>query len=534
VKQSEPSVDNDGVRTLFPRSAVPWLLIVTLAAAGAAAAAGYGLTAPKRYRATALLLVSPVPASDTTFVGLDLLRDVGGKRTAAASAAVMLSSPEVVAAVKAQLGLPRSPEAVLAALHATVIGGSDVVAVTAEDTSANGAAQLANAFAGTLVSQRTASLQSQLATAIKRDTQLLQAMSPSSRASGAGVGLQERLTALRGFLGQPDPTLRVTAQASAPSSVFSPKVPRLIEIGAGAGLAAGLVAAILILLGRGRGAAGRESDRPMSERLVKRLEQRATERIDTLLAEQKQLLTREAELVARERDVAAQLEQANVAAYAHPAAVDDVRERSLVDRHAELSAQERELAAREARLVEREQHLAETAAPAAAQPGPEVEQRERELETRVAALGHREAELARRAAAVAAREREGAEQAEALERHTQELEGWAAELAARKEEPVPVPVPVPEPEPEPAPLAAAPEPVPVTAAVDEQPVPAGDGRWNLFALQRLVEEHGVEHPERVEEWASYLYFLREYAEPDGTVPASFDWLIEETFTELVG
>jgi capsular polysaccharide biosynthesis protein len=505
---------------LFPRSAVPWLLIVTLAAAGAAAAAGYGLTAPKRYRATALLLVSPVPASDTTFVGLDLLRDVGGKRTAAASAAVMLSSPEVVAAVKAQLGLPRSPEAVLAALHATVVGGSDVVAVTAEDTSANGAAQLANAFAGTLVS------------AIKRDTQLLQAMSPSSRASGAGVGLQERLTALRGFLGQPDPTLRVTAQASAPSSVFSPKVPRLIEIGAGAGLAAGLVAAILILLGRGRGAAGRESDRPMSERLVKRLEQRATERIDTLLAEQKQLLTREAELVAREREVAAQLEQANVAVYAHPAPVDDVRERSLVDRHAELSAQERELAAREARLVEREQHLAETAAPAAAQPGPEVEQRERELETRVAALGHREAELARRAAAVAAREREAAEQAEALERHTQELEGWAAELAARKEEPEPVPVL--EQEPEPAPLAAAPEPVPVPAAVDEQPVPAGDGRWNLFALQRLVEEHGVEHPERVEEWASYLYFLREYAEPDGTVPASFDWLIEETFTELVG
>jgi len=42
------------------------LMVVTLTAAGAAAAAGYGLTAPKRYRATAQLLVSPVPATDTT------------------------------------------------------------------------------------------------------------------------------------------------------------------------------------------------------------------------------------------------------------------------------------------------------------------------------------------------------------------------------------------------------------------------------------------------------------------------------------
>ncbi len=65
-------------------------------------------------------------------------------------------------------------------------------------------------------------------------------------------------------------------------------------------------------------------------------------------------------------------------------------------------------------------------------------------------------------------------------------------------------------------------------------MPEGDGRWNLFALQRLVDERGGEHPDRLEEWASYLYFLREYAKPDGAVPASFDWLIEETFTELVG
>jgi hypothetical protein len=59
------------------------------------------------------------------------------------------------------------------------------------------------------------------------------------------------------------------------------------------------------------------------------------------------------------------------------------------------------------------------------------------------------------------------------------------------------------------------------------------GHWNLTVLERLVEERGGEFPERIDEWASYLFFLRDYAEPDGSVPASFDWLIEDEFAELV-
>jgi len=59
------------------------------------------------------------------------------------------------------------------------------------------------------------------------------------------------------------------------------------------------------------------------------------------------------------------------------------------------------------------------------------------------------------------------------------------------------------------------------------------GLWNLLVLERLVNDRGDEFPDRRDEWASYLYFLREYAAPDGTVPSSFDGLIQETFSELV-
>ena len=110
----------------------------------------------------------------------------------------------------------------------------------------------------------------------------------------------------------------------------------------------------------------------------------------------------------------------------------------------------------------------------------------------------------------AAREQAGREKAE---REKAERERAELELAKRSE---------PEPEPEPV---RAPPPVPVVA---------GDGHYNLLALERLVEEHRREFPEKSDEWASYLFFLREHAATDGRVPASFDALIQDTFAELVG
>src|SRR5690242_10088187 len=107
----------------------PMLLAATLTVAGAAAAAGYGLTAPKRYDATAKLLVTPVSAADPTFEGLDLVRD-------ARTAASLVRTPEVATAVRTQLGLDRSASSLLNDVSTRVESGSNVVDVTAEDTGA--------------------------------------------------------------------------------------------------------------------------------------------------------------------------------------------------------------------------------------------------------------------------------------------------------------------------------------------------------------------------------------------------------------
>jgi capsular polysaccharide biosynthesis protein len=434
----------------------PWLVVLTLAAAGAAAAAGYGLTAPKRYRATAQLLVAPVSPGDSTFAGIGVLRDTGGKRTAAADVAALLRTPQVADAVAAQLSLKRSHASLLHAVHAHVVGSSDVVAVAAEDTSAVGAARLANTFANAFITQRSATFQSELAAAIRRDEQLLGGVSPARLSTGDGAAIAQRLTTLRGFQGQQDPTVQLAAQAAAPTSAAWPSLTRLIGIGAGIGAAVGVLLALLAIAIRGGPRAGAgKYDRPVSDRALEKL-------VDQLEA---RLVARESALAARERDLRAALDelraaQAESAAQAEPAAVDD------------------------SDLERREQELGEWVAA--------VTSREHDLGDRIAAVTSREVELARRAAALALRER-------GLTLREQELE-------AR-----------PEPEPEPAPA-----------------IPAGrEGYYNLLTLERLAEQHAPEFPERVEEWTSYLFFLRDYASPDGAVPARFDALISETFGELV-
>jgi capsular polysaccharide biosynthesis protein len=408
------------------------LVLVVCTAAGAAAAAGYGLTAPKRYRATAQVLVSPVSPSDPTFAGLGVLRDTGGKRTAAEDVAALLRGPQLAEAVSASLGLQRSRSSLEHALHVRVVDSSDVVDVTAEDSTRTGAAELANSFASALISQRSASFQSQLSSAMRRDQKLL--------AQGADASVARRLTTLKGFLGQPDPTVRVASEAASPGSSSWPNVPRLIGIGAAIGAAAGALIALMLLALRGAGRVRPgEYDPAVNEAALEKL-------VDRLEA---RLLARESALAARERDVQAKLDELRQAVTATPGKPDDT----------------------------------------------DLRRREDALGKRVEAVTKREAEIARHAAELAVRERKLAEE-----------EAAAAQRAEA--------------------AAAVPEAVPI-------PTNGAAGTYSLTDLEELVASHGGDHPERIEEWQSYLYFLRDYARSDGRIPASFDGLITETFSELL-
>lgn len=102
-------------------------------------------------------------------------------------------------------------------------------------------------------------------------------------------------------------------------------------------------------------------------------------------------------------------------------------------------------------------------------------------------------------------------------------------------EPEPEPVrlaPVPDPEPEPVP-AREPEPEPQPAAVATLPPPAAPQEWNLWELERLVREAAADDPAREQELGYLVVYLREFASPDGLLPAEFDDLVRDSFGDLL-
>jgi hypothetical protein len=173
------------------------------------------------------------------------------------------------------------------------------------------------------------------------------------------------------------------------------------------------------------------------------------------------------------------------------AVVDPSVERRLNKRVDEVTKRERALARRAGELAQREAGLEERRR--------ELDQLEAQLKQRDSELGATKQELAARASDLAASQRE---------------------LEVRAAEPPPPPQP-PEPEPEALPPIGAPPPA------------ARMGTWNINDLQRTVDSQSGATPEQVAEWTTYLFFLREHAAWDGSLPRQFEGLIEDVFGALL-
>jgi hypothetical protein len=140
----------------------------------------------------------------------------------------------------------------------------------------------------------------------------------------------------------------------------------------------------------------------------------------------------------------------------------------------------------------------------------QVAKRERALAKRVGELAATEQRLTEREAAVQGREAELGAQRRAGE---EELAKRKAEL----EEEARAAVPEPEPEPTPTPQPSA--------------VPAGT--WTIELLEQRVAQRRERFPDQADEWVTYLYFLREHASVDGSLPRSFDSLIADVFADAI-
>lgn len=212
---------------------------------------GAGLWLERRapsYAADARVLVSPVPAGDSAFVGLPLIRasELDPQR-AANTAAKLLESPTALRRTATRVEM--TPAQLAAVLEISSIPESSLVEIRAESESAGAAAEIATTYAEVALDERNQVLGRSVAASIDEAEQQLDLLGPSSPVE-AGA-LDTRLAALRAIADRGDPTLSLARPAPPGEAQSTPALQVLILALLSGVLIAGLtIVMIQLLVGR--------------------------------------------------------------------------------------------------------------------------------------------------------------------------------------------------------------------------------------------------------------------------------------------
>ena len=236
-----PEAEEAGLRRYLTTIRDRWWLIVLCTALCTLAAAAYVATAEKVYEAHADLLVTPVSSSDDVYAGLGLIQSSNDPTRDVSTAARYVEALPVARRVKSSLKLPGSAEQILGKIQAEPLAQSAVVTVTASDDTPQGAARLATAFAAETVRLRTEQLRAQIDRTLPVLRKSLAAVPPAERAPESP--LSARIAALEALQAVPDPTVRVSAEASPPDAAARPRRALSLASGLFGGLILGLGAA---------------------------------------------------------------------------------------------------------------------------------------------------------------------------------------------------------------------------------------------------------------------------------------------------
>ncbi len=209
----------------------PWIVaLVTLAAV---AGAGAWLAVRNvSYRATAEVLVTPVPDDDSTFAGLQVLRDFAPDPARVfQTAAAIINSPSAAALAAQKLGPGWSSGQVRSAVSVEPIGESQLVGVQASAGNPGRAVRIADAFVSAALQLRSQALSTQAAALLA--TTDLKAL-PPAQADGLRA-------ARRGI----DPTLSLLRLAPTPGAPAGSPAWRILVLAVVPGVVLGIAAALL-------------------------------------------------------------------------------------------------------------------------------------------------------------------------------------------------------------------------------------------------------------------------------------------------
>jgi Mrp family chromosome partitioning ATPase/capsular polysaccharide biosynthesis protein len=162
------------------------------------------------------------------------------------TAAGLVTVEEVAVLVKKDLGSSLSPSELSAMVTGTPDSKSDVISITAVSTSAQGAADVANAFARDFIVYRQTTDKSLLEVARQVLEKQIASMNAADTASARGTALVQRLEELSIIEQIQTGGFSVSEKAKAPESPFSPQPLRNAVLALVVGLVLGLGLAFLL------------------------------------------------------------------------------------------------------------------------------------------------------------------------------------------------------------------------------------------------------------------------------------------------
>lgn len=218
-------------------------VIVTCTALVFASVVVYVAVAPRTYQAQAELEVQAAGNGDAVLAALPVLHQTGDPTQDVLTAASLVTTQPVAAAVVQSLHLKMSPGAALADVQANPIGQTGLVAVQATTSSPALSQALANGFVDQTIALATAKMHAAIDQALPTVKAQLQSV-PTAQRYGAG-SLGAQLDELQQLRLQNDPTLANAASAALPTAPSSPKVKLSLIAGLLAGLLVGIGAAFL-------------------------------------------------------------------------------------------------------------------------------------------------------------------------------------------------------------------------------------------------------------------------------------------------
>lgn len=218
-------------------------LVLGIAAVTVLVAIAYLATAESVYEAKAELLVTPISSEEPVLSGLALIRASSDPSRDVETAATLATSRDVSEQARDQLGTSESAEDLVKRVSAAPVAQSNVVTVSAQESSPERAAEVANAYAEGLIADRDAKLRAQLEPIV---SVLEERIEKGEETGPGGETLSQQLATLESLEAHGDPTIQLEAKAAEPTRPVSPRPALTLVVALIGGLILGIGGAFLV------------------------------------------------------------------------------------------------------------------------------------------------------------------------------------------------------------------------------------------------------------------------------------------------